>query len=384
MSTNTLQVSDLEKICTQKTVLADYPHAESVIKNILVYEGNTLCSLTTPEKIQQLKRELNRALKDGPGVIMIKQFCADRKLLEEVNNTFYHIIEEETNAVKGSSTKGDHFAKGSPNARIWNVFEKMLYANPEQFFSYYSNPLYALVAEAWLGPGYQITAQVNLVRPGSDAQVAHRDYHLGFQDSAVIEEYPLNVQISSQFLTLQGALAHCDMPLESGPTLLLPFSQSYDYGYLAMRRPEFVEFFNHHHVQVELASGDAVFFSPALFHAAGSNHSQDINRMVNLFQISSAFGKPMEKVNLVAMSKKIYPFLLAMIKANPELLTSLEMNTIIKAVANGYPFPHNLDIMQPKKGSITPPTDQEILRNALHQQISTEDFSMKLDVNQVH
>ena len=35
--------------------------------------------------------------------------------------------------------------------------------------------------EAWLGPNYQMTAQVNLVHPGGDFQQAHRDYHLGFQ-----------------------------------------------------------------------------------------------------------------------------------------------------------------------------------------------------------
>lgn len=34
----------------------------------------------------------------------------------------------------------------------------------------------ALVSEAWLGPGYQITAQTNIVKPGGKAQQPHRDY----------------------------------------------------------------------------------------------------------------------------------------------------------------------------------------------------------------
>ena len=34
---------------------------------------------------------------------------------------------------------------------------------------------------AWLGPGYQVTSQINVVNPGGTAQTAHRDYHLGFQ-----------------------------------------------------------------------------------------------------------------------------------------------------------------------------------------------------------
>ncbi len=34
-------------------------------------------------------------------------------------------------------------------------------------------------------------------------------------------------------LTLQGAVAHVDMPVESGPTLYLPHSQKSTHGYLA-------------------------------------------------------------------------------------------------------------------------------------------------------
>lgn len=34
----------------------------------------------------------------------------------------------------------------------------------------------ALACEAWLGPGYQITAQTNIVKPGGKAQQPHRDF----------------------------------------------------------------------------------------------------------------------------------------------------------------------------------------------------------------
>jgi len=36
-----------------------------------------------------------------------------------------------------------------------------------------------MVSRAWLGPNYQISSQVNVVKPGGEAQSAHRDYHLG-------------------------------------------------------------------------------------------------------------------------------------------------------------------------------------------------------------
>jgi ectoine hydroxylase-related dioxygenase (phytanoyl-CoA dioxygenase family) len=80
----------------------------------------------------------------------------------------------------------------------------------------------------------------------------------------------------SQFLTLQGAIAHGDMPLESGPTLLLPYSHQYEPGYMAYSLPEFAEYFVEHRSQLPFEKGDMVFFSPALFHGAGTNqHTTD-------------------------------------------------------------------------------------------------------------
>ena len=114
-----------------------------------------------------------------------------------------------------------------------------------------------------VGPFY-----VGALVPGGAAQQAHRDYHLGFQTAEVSASYPAHVHDVSPILTLQGAVAHCDMPLESGPTKLLPFSQAYRPGYAAWRRDDFRALFEERYVQLPLAKGDAVFFSPALFHAA--------------------------------------------------------------------------------------------------------------------
>lgn len=111
-------------------------------------------------------------------------------------------------------------------------------------------------------------------------------------------------------LTLQGAIAHCDMPLESGPTLYLPHSQKYKYGYLAFHQKEFQEYFDKNHVQLPLKKGDAVFFNPALLHAAGSNTTEDIQRMANLLQVNCAFGRAMETVDRSKMSLALYPKLL--------------------------------------------------------------------------
>jgi len=119
-------------------------------------------------------------------------------------------------------------------------------------------------------------------------------------------------------LTLQGAVAHTDMPAETGPTMYLPHSQKYLPGYLAWRRPDFREYFESSYVQLPLAKGDAVFFNPALFHAAGANHTADVNRMANLLQVSSAFGRAMEAVDRGRMSVALF-LALRMGRAAPQL-----------------------------------------------------------------
>ena len=139
-----------------------------------------------------------------------------------------------------------------------------------------------MISQAWLGRGYQITAQVNRVNPGGNAQSAHRDYHLGFMSPAQMLEYPDHVHSFCQMLTLQGAVAHCDMPIESGPTLYLPYSHLHLEGYVAFTREEYQAYFNEHRMQLELKKGDMVFFNPAVMHAAGENKTKDIYRLANL------------------------------------------------------------------------------------------------------
>ncbi|MEP7024682.1 MAG: phytanoyl-CoA dioxygenase family protein, partial [Actinomycetota bacterium] len=226
----------------------------------------------------------------------------------------------------------------------------------------------------WLGPGYQVTSQVNVVNPGGAAQTAHRDYHLGFQSSAQAALYPRYVHQLSPVLTLQGAVAHCDMPIETGPTMYLPYSQKYLPGYLAWHRPEFREYFEASHIQLPLRQGDAVFFNPALLHAAGTNRTTDVRRMANLLQVSSAFGRAMETVDRPAMCVALYPVLRAMQDAGaaPSAIAN-----VIAASAEGYAFPTNLDRDQPIDG-LAPPTQAKILGQALAEDWPPQRLSSEL------
>ena len=234
----------------------------------------------------------------------------------------------------------------------------------------------ALASEAWLGPAYQVTSQVNNVRPGGAAQTPHRDFHLGFCSSDQARRYPSQVHRLSPLLTLQGAVAHVDMPLVSGPTLYLPHSQKYLHGYLLADREDFRHHFAEHRVQLPLAKGDAVYFNPALLHAAGDNVSHDIQRMANLLQVSSPFGRAMESVDRDRMMRVLYPALLAM--GRKGVLDHEAQARVVAASAEGYAFPTNLD-RDPPLGGLAPESPQAVMRRALHEGWSPDRLGAWID-----
>ena len=143
--------------------------------------------------------------------------------------------------------------------------------------------------------------------------------------------------------------------------MYLPFSHQYDAGYLAWRLDEFRDYFLDNFVQLPLAKGDAAFFNPALFHGAGTNVSSDIQRVANLLQVSSAFGRAMEVVDRTKTVRAIYPALTARQAAGVDAAL---VDNAVAASAEGYPFPTNLDRDQPV-GGLTPRSQAEIVRQAL-------------------
>ncbi|MBB3564876.1 ectoine hydroxylase-related dioxygenase (phytanoyl-CoA dioxygenase family) [Rhizobium sp. BK512] len=364
-------LNDFRALAEKTTALADYPSASAVEKNVLIYDSRKVIeAASTPEGRRAILAEICEAFGIGPGVVVFKHAYEDTGIIDRASTIFDEIIEEQHRSSTGG---GDHFAKPGANDRIWNSLEKHCLADPENFARYYGNAIVALASEAWLGPHYQMTAQVNRVNPGGAAQSAHRDYHLGFQSSKVIEQFPAHVHRLSPVLTLQGAVAHCDMPLESGPTLFLPHSQTYEPGYLALKRQEFKDYFDQNHIQLSLKKGDVVFFNPALFHAAGTNRSKDIKRVANLLQVSSAFGRAMETVNRERMSARLFPAL----KALKAKLSAGEIANAVASCAEGYSFPTNLD-RDPPLGGLAPKTQAQLMHEALAENWSDDAFSKAL------
>lgn len=353
-------------LCEQAVRVADYPHAQEVVSRVVIYRADTLRDAEQRDR-RALMSELHHLFRDGPGVMVVRGAYTDTAVIDRHSEVFRQIIADESVSV----VRADHFAKAGANQRIWNSLQKAAEHSPESFIEYYANPLLGLISEAWLGPYFQATAQVNVVTPGGQAQQPHRDYHLGFQSDEVVSRFPLPLHRLSQNLTLQGAVAHTDMPLETGPTLLLPFSQQYELGYLAWRDQGFIDYFADHAIQLPLNKGDLLFFNPALFHAAGTNRTTDQYRMANLLQISSAFGKPMETVNREKMIFSLYPALLKRVEQGE--LDEAGMQAVIAMSADGYAFPTNLDTDPPLHG-MAPQTGQQLLEQALRERWAVARF----------
>jgi ectoine hydroxylase-related dioxygenase (phytanoyl-CoA dioxygenase family) len=347
-----------------------------VQKNIPIYEATNFNPLDT-EQAAALQDEWYHILESGPGIFVLKGMYHPSRYeptLTATNAAFQRIIDHER---QSAGIKGDHFAAGGKNDRIWNSFSKHAFTDPSSFVDYYSNPWLRVVSESWLGPAYRITAQVNIVKPGGAAQDSHRDYHLGFQDLERCAAFPRTIQRASQYLTLQGAVAHSDMPLASGPTRFLPFSQIYEAGYLAWRRPDFRAYFQENYISLPLELGDGLFFNPAVFHAAGANETEPgtdgigFHRKANLLQIGCALGKTMESVDAVPIVERCWDEMAERFKAAGGVVDA-ELDALVRAIGDGYPFPTNLDQRPPAPNGMAPESEQELLLRGLKEEWGRE------------
>lgn len=365
------RLEEFRAVVETTTDLTDYPYADEVRDDVLVYGPQLRRHIATPQGRREVQVEIAGALRDGPGIVVFAGAFDDTSVVDRATAVFEALIAEQDAA---GAAAGDHFAAPGANDRVWGALDKFALRDPEAFAEYYGNDVIALASEAWLGPGYQVTSQINVVNPGGQAQVAHRDYHLGFMSEEQSRAFPAHVHQLSPAMTLQGAVAHCDMPVETGPTMYLPNSQKYAPGYVAFHRADFTEYFDEHFVQLPLQKGDAAFFNPALFHGAGTNRSADVRRMANLLQVSSAFGRAMETVDRADMCRALYPVLLDRKASGVDART---LDNVIAASAEGYAFPTNLDRDQPI-GGLAPESQADLVRRALDEGWATETLDRAL------
>jgi len=363
-------LDEFRKVVEQETSARDYPHADKVSQGTLFYGEKLAADISSPASRRDLQGEIADALLNGPGVVIFKH-AFESAVLDRASACYGSLIQQQ----KAQNIQtGDHFGKPGSNDRLWGALEKLAMADPEAFVDYFSNEVIALVSAAWLGPDYQIISEPNVVNPGSEAQRPHRDYHLGNMDIGMAEEFPAHVHRFSPMLTLQAAVAHCDMPAQAGPTMFLPHSQKYEHGYLAANLPEFQDYFAAHYAQVPLDKGDTVFFNPALLHGAGANRTADVYRMANLLQISSAFGRSSATVDTESVVTAIYASLRSRRATGA---SERYLRNVITASSEGYPFPTNLDRDRPL-GSLAPQSQAQLVWRALEQDWDDEQLRQEL------
>lgn len=334
----------------------DYPHCDCIEEGAVVYGERSPADNRRLWQSAELQAELGRALSLGPGVVVVRR-AFDPAVIDRVSDIYFRLIDQQK-LNKGSS--GDHFGTEGSNDRLWSALEKLALASPDTFCDYYKNVVVEAVSLAWLGPKYQIISEINCVNPGSSAQVGHRDYHLGLLNFGEAAAFPIAAHRLSAGLTLQVAVAHTDMPTETGPTQYLPHSHQFGPGFLAVNLPGFQAYFEAKCRQVALCRGDALVFNPAVVHAAGENATTDVRRLANLLQISSAFGRPVATVHRAGVLQAIYPILRSRWANEREA-----METVVAAAADGYPFPTNMDRDRPGYHSRTPQSQADLVRLAL-------------------
>jgi ectoine hydroxylase-related dioxygenase (phytanoyl-CoA dioxygenase family) len=156
------RLDDFRDVVEQTTDLADYPTAESVQSNVLIYGPKLSEQAATATGRREVQAELARALLGGPGIVVLAG-TFDPDVVDRASEVFRAIIDEQH---RSGAAVGDHFAPPGNNDRIWGAVDKFALRAPEEFADYYANDTLALICEAWLGPNYQVTSQPNVVNPG--------------------------------------------------------------------------------------------------------------------------------------------------------------------------------------------------------------------------
>ena len=322
---------------------------------------------------RKVQAELVRVLLDGPGIAVFKG-AFDVAVVDRATAVFEAIIVDQK--ARGA-VAGDHFAKPGANDRVWGALDKLALRAPEVFVDYYGNSILALICEAWLGPGYQMTSQVNVVNPGGQAQVAHTDYHLGFMSVEQAQAYPMHVHALSPALTLQGAVAHMRCPSRPGRRCTCRTRSSTT----AVTSPATSASSSTTSTSTTCSSR-STRATPcssirACTTAPAPTARRDVRRMANLLQVSSPFGRAMESVDRVAISKALFPVLRERRAAGA---SDAFLRCVVAASAEGYAFPTNLDRDQPV-GDLAPESQAGLVWRALTEGWDENTLATELDAH---
>src|SRR3954469_1275316 len=112
------RLEDFRAVVETTTDLADYPHADEVRENVLVYGPGLREHTATAAGRRDVQAELARALADGPGIVVLAGAFADIGIVDRATAVFEAMIAEQKAA---GVVGGDHFAAPGANDRVWGA-----------------------------------------------------------------------------------------------------------------------------------------------------------------------------------------------------------------------------------------------------------------------
>jgi hypothetical protein len=106
-------LDDFRTVVEQTTEPGEYPHAEEVVQNVLVY-GDGIGEATSDDvRRREVQAELARALQSGPGIVVFRG-AVDGEVVDRATEAFAGLIAEQR---RSGSAAGDQFAKAAANDR---------------------------------------------------------------------------------------------------------------------------------------------------------------------------------------------------------------------------------------------------------------------------
>ena len=291
--------------------------------------------------------EIVNILKDREGFFIVKD-AFDPKLIDSNRESYYEILSKE---------KWDHSRVKGTGKRIWRSLEKLALMDPHGWIYFYCNSALDHVFEAWLGPLYQLTAQINIINQDHKNLPVHFDYHFGMLRKDLQNKFPDTQKYMNQFMTLQAIVPHSNMNFENGGTRIYSGSQKSFVENFNLTEKEVESLFCKNAICPNLNIGDVLFLNSSLLHAGGVNKTSE-DRIALLIQASSAFGIPMEQNDYNLIHDVIFENVCELYKEG-----KLAFEDGIRAIRNSsssYLFPVNFDEISPRHG-ILPFTQTEKL-----------------------
>ncbi|MGB1886375.1 MAG: phytanoyl-CoA dioxygenase, partial [Paracoccaceae bacterium] len=170
LSASDCDLDAFKALCSQNLDPKDVPYSAEINANVPIYDCAALAeNIDSDEGRRKIMAEWSKVLINLSGVIVLRGAYDNTDVIDAASDVFHRIIADEKQTAKSGA---DHFAASGANDRIWNSLQKLCLNAPDVHVNYFANPFIDAACEAWLGPHYQMTAQVNLVRPGGQAQTA--------------------------------------------------------------------------------------------------------------------------------------------------------------------------------------------------------------------